>query len=338
MPRSGLLDRKKVHLEKLLALLMAQYDAVSTQRIATIAAGQGVILDEQLKQLEQEIEAAERKLSQFDLAPPLDPVLPAVDPNRRHLALQENLPYIDFKRAMGDFDDVLERFGTPVGAALFLLQNNSSMRGRLCVEQMRESLRKRPAVQVRQCPIMFSDEASPDARGLMHRLAGHFGEASTPDLDQCAQAVIARICGWLQDNSIVFIEVYECDALPAQDLSWFIDHFWVRLVQQLQTISQKYGNVLFVGVLVANGKIRGKLPAELCCTRKQFSREKILELPLQNFKVSDIEGWLTTFAETLFPGIKPPLAERAQIAMRIFNDSRKGEPAMVCQNLMDRFA
>lgn len=334
-------ERKRQVLEKHLAQLYAQYEAAYLQLGRTLSDADKVKIEEEVAHIEQEIEKAEAKLRDLELA--------HGPRSRRHLDWTTHLPKINFSEAVEIFERIVERLDLEEGgAAFFLLQDCHSMGGKWCVARLKEML---DTSDFRYYPIEFSPEARLDERGLLSRLGQYLGCDPFPDeQDQelyleavraYAQTVIRKICTSLQSGTVIFIELKVWDMLCLEErfLPWLLRELWVPLVRDEwpRTMEDYPLAKLFIVVSAHSAFTSGYLPPSLASTADQFDREKIVELPLRAWTPEEIRRWLLKFSGLTDPqiGIKSP--EIKQMAKLIHEASGNGQPMLVYAALMDEF-
>lgn len=248
--------------------------------------------------------------------------------NRKHLTFEQDLQKIDFTQAKEVVKSIISQFDRSGGSASFLLQRNLSMAGRLCLLEIKDELR-RGTRDFKFYPVEFSSNSELSQVGLLKGLAGHLGVELKPDLQESSRIVQERIIRSLQSGSIVFIEIQQWDALPAQRevLCWFLEHFWNPLVAQLPVISNACRRVRLIAVVVVEDELAEDC-LEFCCTQEEFDGQKMIDLPLQDWTVDDILDWLD------YLGI--PVQQSDIIAKRIHKASR-GIPGLICEALRKEF-
>lgn len=152
-------------------------------------------------------------------------------------------------------------------------------------------------------------------------------------MEQYAQTIISKICGLVQSGAIVFIVVNEWDALAAMQefvLRQFLNLFWSPLVNKFPIENKR--RIRFVAVITSRGEILPNCQApSFCCTKAQFSFEKIFELPLRPWKYEEIQDWLEKFSGWDAPQID-------LFARNIYSASMSGIPQLVYQALLQQFS
>jgi hypothetical protein len=235
---------------------------------------------------------------------------------------KEDLPKIDFTKAMKIVDGILQQFGRDGGTALFLMEKSHAMAGTYCVDQIRGIL----GTDAKKCRIQFTPDKGLDERALLDCLAGYFKVTAISDNQQYAQAIVEAICTSSRTQRAVFIDLWQWDELLCQEqvLSWFLEHFWLPLRQRLQVVAQDYRGVRVVAVIVVENELSpecSKLPC-YCTTYKKFDGQKIAKLPLKKWTVEEIQHWLEDYSGM-------PIDKCETRARKIYAKSMKGIPQLV---------
>jgi hypothetical protein len=257
------------------------------------------------------------------------------EPDERFKSLQRDLPKIDFKSAIRDFQAISGGFNNQGGAALFLLQKGLPMGADYCLARIRDLLSEMTAPgNFKSYPVAPTPATPFDTSGLVGGLGSHFGVKVTPEcVEQSLQEIIARICGLVQTGTIVLLEFTGWDYYqPRHHVApWFLERFWNPLISNLPQIAIDYPRVMFVGVLIAEGEIRKRhLPPSIFCTRSSFSSYKILELHLKKCSLEEIREWLARFS-------KLKSAQIDALAETIYN-ATGGKLSLVCEALKKHLA
>ena len=316
---------QKKELEKRQAALHKDYTSANRElNLPSDSVGKNR-LKEQIADLEQEMDEVEAALESLEKS--------EKNPNRCHLQIAEKLPEIDFSKIKRTANKIIEKFGKDGGGAVFLLQNYHAMAGELFTAALREQLQQKTS-DFKHHPIRFTaGEGSLDELGILHRLARRVGVQPIADQEEYITEIIQTICKSVQSGSIVFFELNRWENLVPQEqiLTWFVNQFWQRLINQLPIISKDFRRIRFIAVMTCDKSLPSehlKLPC--FCTQKTFDPTKILHLPLGNWKAVDIEEWLETFS-----GL--PDSEISRMAENIYQSSMKGIPQLARGALLKEF-
>jgi hypothetical protein len=319
-------DLKKQELEEELASLTEGYTAVTKQRRQTRDERDRLILQKQAEDLLKQIEKAEKDLKELENTPN--------NYHQNHLNIHENLPEIDFCQAMDVVDKITDAFGKHGGAALFLLENSYSMAGELLIYKIREKL-ERKTRSFKHIQIEISTNNSYSESGLLTNIAGYFNVPfdEIDNLTQNTQKIIHKIGDSLQSGSVIFFEINKWDCLPEKNrlLSWFTQEFWCSLIDKCKLITQekKLLQVKFITVIDSESHLdEGCLDLSLCCTHDNFNSQKILKLPLSEWRQEDIQEWLEYYS-----GLPEPQINFK--AKQIYAKTMNGIPRMVCNALRE---
>jgi hypothetical protein len=258
------------------------------------------------------------------------------NPNQSYEYVKKQLCRIDFKRAVDIFQTIMKDFGHDGGAMLLLLQQSYPMGAEWLVRRIDDML-KETVYPIHTVSIGFASGMLQNGYGILQRLEEWFPVQNAGDnIEQYTNEIVERICDVVVTKKVIFIELSAWDRLKPQDevLSWFVQEFWSRLVQELHiTIEQKkLHKVHVIAVMVAETRIPTHVVAPHLCHSDTFVSQKILDLPLENWSLEDIQGWLGSFSPLV---TTPEIEEEAQ---RIYDMSGGGIPRLVGDILMDQFA
>jgi hypothetical protein len=314
---------QKQVLEERLASLTAQFMLVNRQMNSERDARSRYLLETQSKELLEESKLVERELEELESS---DNNL-----NQIYLNIKESLPEIDFKEAIKIVEIVTQqyRFSSNGGAALFLLENSYSMAGYLFIDKIREEF-KRKTGHFKYIKVDLSSSSSYDEYGLLERVAGYLKIQckSISNVREFGAEIIQKICQSLQSGSIVFIEINKWDCLQSQEsiIPWFVDNFWIPLIQESKVFikDKELRRVKFVTVIDSEYQLStecNNLP--YYCCGDSFDYQKILKLPLNQWQQDDIQEWLE-----IYTGL--PASKIDAIARNIYLKTMNGIPFMVC--------
>jgi len=251
------------------------------------------------------------------------------NPIQQQFELEKNLTKIDFSEANEIINCIFEQLNRAGGGVLFLLQNSYSMAGDLCLTTIRDRLTQETR-DFKPFPIdLASRHSEENEYGLLNAIAEKLQPIeAVPDLEQYARLIIKKICSSLQSGSVVFFELKKWDDLqsPARLLNWFIDRFWLPLIEELPTIAQNYRKVRFVVVVSAEAPLSEDFQNLPCCDRHNFDCRRMLELPLDCWTQDEIADWLD-----MYSGLPANRIDR--LARRIYRISNEGIPELVRSKL-----
>jgi hypothetical protein len=301
------LKLKKASLEKQVALLEEQYQAVSNEAIYQNDPATKVILENKADQLLKECVAKQNELEQINnrlaLLEAQAGKLNSTQPqNRLHLHWEEHLPKIDFAK-VGKLMPGIIRHEPQGEAALFLLQDSYRMCGDLCLRNVTDYLAKLSAEPPRRIEIGFSEFETPSAQEFLRRIGKYIEIPSGADLDSLPAAIIEKICGGLGNAGIVMIELKIREGLEAYEefVEWFLCAFWEPLVNRLPQITTDRRYVKLIALIHVRASVPKKALGLYRCTAKEFKRAKLLDLPLEKWKLKDIQAWLFTYSGLAHP-------------------------------------
>jgi hypothetical protein len=306
-----------------------EYKTLSEQIVFEVNPVNQVRLERQMRGIEVEMETLEESINLLDRSKQC---------SQKVLSdWEEDLPKIDFRKAIAAFHKIQQQFGENVGMALFLLQNSHSMGGEWCLRRIRDLL-SCDSSDFRRIPIQFPFYDTIDEAGLLDRLSKYFGiECPQCDLQHHTDLVIKKIRSSIQMGSIILLELSVGIPVSLNDrfFPWLLHEFWGPLVRELTGLGQDAPLARFVLIILVNNVIPPELIEPFCC-RGEFNPEKIVELLLERWEEGEIRNWLITFS-----GLKTRL-NRDQIssmARGIYLTSNSGEPnsvyTLLIRNLAD---
>jgi inactive STAND/Effector-associated domain 9 len=318
--------------KKRLNSLVKQYEAAYNQLSSTLNATDTVIINNQIKDLETEINKLESEIDNLKLRSH------QIDSSKFHSQYlrnwKEKFPEIDFEKTNQILESTFKKFKNQEGAALFLLQNSSSMGGNLCIKNIKSKLQGMGSWYPPH-KYEFSSLQEANIIGFLNSLAQSFPVQHCDNIPTYTDEIINKIYASLSSGDIFLIEIDIRD-LNSQHivLDWFVQQFWCKLLGRLPEISQKKRFIRFVAVLSIRGSIPKDLLSDLCCKSNKFDSKKFLDLPLKKWTDKEIKNWLFNFSGLGAPpiGVTPQQIER--MAENIYLDANKGEPYGVYNKLI----
>jgi len=206
------------------------------------------------------------------------------------------------------------------------LQESLSMSGDLCLQRIRDEFKGGTGNFMPYDLEFYSGEAL-NEYGWLEKLGGYFGLTASSRPEELAKSVIDKVCQPLKSGSTVFLEIRKWDDLPCQEetLAWFIEHFWIPLVECLND-RKRYPRVKFIAVIVVDAELSPACFEKKCLCEIETAPFRWRQLPLRNWTQEEIQEWLECY-----PGIGNPRS--INLSQRFFRASRQGIPIMVCQAL-----
>jgi hypothetical protein len=313
--------------ENYLQTLTNQYKALYQQLSGNLSEADKVSIKEQIDHKQEEIQKVSAEIDALrQTGAPGNKAYRAYS-----LQWEEHFPKINFSRSKKIIDDVFKPFEDQRGAALFLLQQNRSMRGDLCIQHIKSVLQSLGTWQA-PATFEFMPHRPTNPSDFLKSLASRFEIQSIAE-DPTLMEVIRGICQSLQSGNVLLIQVEVYCVDPRDNfLVWFIQQFWQPLINEVAVLDQERPLIRVVSVIsVGNIVPRECLPAELCCTTKKFHPQKLLELPLQKWTEKEICTWLFKFSNLTAVGLKRSDIET--MAKNIYLVS-EGRPSEVYSELM----
>jgi hypothetical protein len=302
---------------------VAEYEALNEEYDNALDAQQKAILQRRIIEMEVELKALDQRLDQG-----------------KEPSVLDKLHYIDFKKPVEEFKQLLESWGRQGGSSVLVLQDSSAMGGDLLIRRLQEELRNQSS-KFRYLPVGFSEDNNLDELGLLRRLSNHLGvEGGSGNLDETLDAVLEKLCASICTRSVVLVEISQWHKLPSQSqvFSWICTEFYPQLAAKLSRIvSEKSWRKVYIFLVIISDDL---FPVE--CTKvvnilgacEENSSENICEgifqVCLENWSKDDIEDWLE------FTGL--PDDKLDSTAMRLFARSRQGIPLLVRDSIEKEFS
>jgi hypothetical protein len=270
----------------------------------------------------------------------LEAMIRALDqPKQRSHRLESQLHKMDFLNLVRLVRRFIEAETSRFQAGLLLLQRCVPMSGRLAVRRVREVLSQSTGSgRFRAVQVSFRVGDRHDPASLLRCLARELavdidGFDPTEQIDRIADT----ICGSLQGGSILLLEIGQCDYLASYHpggLQWLVVEFWQRFLSRLQeSASRLPGRVIVLGLVLIDAELPdGCLPTEHCCTHDVFAQERLMEVELEPWTISDIENWLTSFAAE---SRACPQEHISAMAEAIHRASAGGLPSLIANQILE---
>jgi inactive STAND len=328
-PNKDLISIKEARLK----FLLRQLEAAYKQLDETLNAIDQLTINQQIKKLELEIEQRQTEIDNLKVRSSHQ-----IDSSKFQSQYlrnwKEEFHKIDFEKTNQILESTFKKFKKQEGAALFLLQNSSSMGGDLCIKNIKSKLQ---GMGNWYPPHKYEFSSCQEANiiGFLNSLAQSFPVQPCDNIPTYTDEIINKIYASLSSGDIFLIEIDIRD-LNSQHivLDWFVQQFWCKLLGRLPEISQKKRFVRFVAVLSIHDSIPKDLLSDLCCKTHKFDSKKFLDLPLKKWSNEEIKNWLFNFSRLTAPpiGFTPEQIER--MAENIHRRT-KGEPDRVYKELMN---
>lgn len=323
----GQLARKQEEL----AAIEADLETVSTKK-------QELKLQKDAEQILQEIEELGKNLSGIDVDSDESTV--------RATALDDTLRKVDFRDAKDIALGLKTAFDVNQdGFALLLLQRTTLQMGDYCRDEILSTifgcyvnvdLQKEKTSSYRLCVADFAHGGTTTVGtplGFLETISGQIGCPTSLDVTGLSQKFRESLCGCLRSGDRVLILVKDWHRLtePQSFLSWFIEEFWKPLVSEIKhSVIPEYGRIKVVAVLTSSGQIEPKYLSEVSlCTLASFNPHHLIDIPLPNWSVEDIEGWLMD--------VQKLKRSDSRILAQQIHDESEGKPHTVCSTLKNKY-
>lgn len=316
-------ERKREALNKREAALVMRRQAAEDQLNGTINAADREPLKRQIESFDKELEEIEIERNRM--------AAKSSDPNRRYLNFEEKIHLIDFsevREILGGFVGQAKEDGA---AGLFLIQNSNALGGKWCVELVRQELRQ-STLNYKPYPIGFTKNDRLDEMTILDKLADRFAVSPVVGgADVYATEIINRICRSISTNSAVFIEINNWDYFCGNDrtFNWFIEQFWLRLVQAFRVHEKRRKAKLIVALITSRPVPKHLLQAH-CCDDANPMAEKLRSLPLRTWLRQEVEDFLDSGVFSWSNGLT--VSEMTDL---IYESSQGGQPFLVYEALRE---
>ncbi len=340
--REALAARQKALDAQLAALVLDQVAAIG-QISRTLDDVEANRLQRKVDYLQEKIEQLNGNLDQKSFA--------EGDYNERHQKWESKLALLDSHRAFREFQRSYDRLDQQDGAGLYVLRNNRSMAGKLCIERIWKHICEQTGEPRRYSVGFSAGSGTPDH--LLRSLSEYINEPYVPftearskpstqaldrpsmpqeDLEHYCDTLINTIGDSLRNGYALLIELKQCDFFCRQPhMTWFMDQFWATIQHKLQEIATRgeYSAIKIIVIMLFDGDLpHTQLPSTLCLSTGKLDPEKIVELPLSNWTRADIEKWLRNH-----PGLSNPRI--AEIIDVICGHNRSITPLHAYHALLD---
>lgn len=319
-----------------ISTLLERLAAVESDLASASSSESQLTLEKRAVEILKQISGWEDKLDELDSKDQ--------DPNVRDRRLEKTLQKIDFVEAKKAAGLIKEKLNQTGGSVLFLLRRSKRQMGRYCIEEVLDVIMAEQIIEgqiigdFRRYSVDLGSAISHyNECEFLIRLASYFGLEASTDWVALSQQLRDRIRSSIDQGTTIFLEIKSLDDLLEQEffLGWFIEEFWKPLMDEVVAVSQKYRSK-FIVALIADSQILSDCSPDYFCHIRQFDCYKMLELPLPNWTVDDIQDWLMRF-RTLSTVMKEKTdAELKTMAKKIHRDS-EGTPESVCVSLREQF-
>lgn len=214
--------------------------------------------------------------------------------------VQTRLISMDYRHSKEYFGRVSNKVETSGGAAALFLNEAYRLRGDILTQHIEDTLTNQ-GQDIIDYPIEFFPGEPKNQEALLAKILGYLGEAEPAQPEQA----IAKICQSLQIGSIRVFKIHNWDELqdPYAVLKWFLDCFWLPLIECCQRHCQKEQLVkvqLFALIIcqandseILNQPYYAKHDRyDPCNVRRE---ESIVHLPLSCWTEAEIKDWMCRF-------------------------------------------
>jgi len=317
-----------------LEALWQDYEAAIKQSTTALAASDRNKAEREAEEIYKKIEKLDSKLKSLELTPADNPVATSKsDAARIQEKLRSNLHRIDFKELEKTIKIILRDHQDGGCAALLLFQESDKRGGQWCAARIRELLQGvTDEGKFREIPVEFKSSDQANGIELLRRIGHYLGiEAKSHEsMNSFSQDVINRLCGSLQNGSVVMIKCQRCDDILS-DLDEFcqiLENFWRNMVSELEVVSKQCCEVKIITLLFTDKPLPDDNLVDYCCTIEQFQKNKLLKLPQEEWTQEDIRVWVARYW-----GLRLNTIEINRMAKNIY-ESAGGLPIVVAHKLL----
>ncbi|TAN89311.1 MAG: hypothetical protein EYR95_15950 [Phormidium sp. SL48-SHIP] len=211
--------------------------------------------------------------------------------------ISKKLIFLDYYKSRKYFGEISEKFTESVGAAALLLNGAYRLRGDIMSQYIEDTLAAQGS-DFQVFPIEFAPGEPKDRDALLYKILGYLGESEPATPEQA----IAKICQSLQLGSIRVFKIHNWDDLqdPYSVLKWFLDCFWLPLIERCQSHCQQEDLVnvklfLLIACQANDPEILQQPyyaecniydPCNVCCEKS------LVHLPLFPWTKEQIKNWM----------------------------------------------
>lgn len=237
----------------------------------------------------------------------------------------ESLCLIDFKKAMEIFNKIQGQFDDEGDVALFFIEEYIIKRGNLCLIRFKDLIQS----EKYRAQINYWQFESNNFQILINKIAGKNGII---EQDLTMEHLIEKIGNSFHDNYTLFIEI-TCDIKDKDEIETFIHRliheFWQPLRKKIKQVTEEFEGIKVVAVIVSYfSEISSSNSLSNYFNNHDeydfFARDKLVNIPLENWTQNDIYQWLITIDDSLGK------RKRKKIAQEICEKTIDGAPNNIC--------
>lgn len=322
-------------------------------------------LEEELAAVESDLETAAREVDRMRLEKEAERLLEKIDQTEAKLvecdaeapeqhvrdrSFEKAMQKINFVKAKESAARIRKNLSQEGGAVLFFLQQTKMQMGHFCVEEVLNVILGDVIIDgqivgaYRRYSVDFDSAISQfNEVEFLIRLASYFNVEALVDANELSKQIREQIRASIDNGMTIFLEIKSLDELLEQEefLTWFIKDFWTPLIDEVSAVAKEFKSK-FIVALIADSQIlpdctSPDYPLEFFCEEGDFDCYKLINLPLPNWSLDDIQDWLIRFYP-LSPKLQQEKkAELKRIAKKVHRDSGNGIPQNVCINIKELF-
>lgn len=208
-----------------------------------------------------------------------------------------SIDYCHSKQYFGKISNQVEKSG---GAAALFLNDAYRLRGDILTQYIEDTLTNQ-GQDIIDYPIEFFPGEPKNQEALLSKILGYLGETEPAKPEQA----IAKICQSLQIGSIRVFKIHNWDELqdPYAVLKWFLDCFWLPLIECCQKHCQKEQlvKVQLFALIICQANDSEILNQPYYAKHDRYDpcnvrcEESIVHLPLSCWTEAEIRDWMCHF-------------------------------------------
>lgn len=301
-------------------------------------------LYEQLEEIEEQIETLESSLSETSSKNDSD-----YPRNQQEINFEEALSKLDFDKPLATFNQIPVHFNQDRNIPLFFVEDSFDKKGELYLKRLKFNLT--PVYRESFCEhtVQYnSGNLEAVIQGIGHKFGVQKKDLTSEDY---INSVITKICNSLQSNSVLFIEIIECNLCDETDVTTFVDiflpsftnKFWNPLQKEIKNIAQAYYGIKVIVMMSSEYNLNlseklsmKKIEIGLDINYKKteyyyFQRDDLLNILLENWSFEDVSQWLQKYCHGGF---------QIDTIEEIVNDiyrKTNGSPVKICYDLQQQW-
>lgn len=265
--------------------------------------------------------------------------------NQQELSFEESLCELDFDKPVATFNQIPVQFNKSKDTKipLFFLEDSFDKKGELYLKRLKSNLT--PAYRNSFCEHSVQYDSG-NVEAVIQGIGHKFGvERKDLNFEEYINLVITKICDSLQSNSVLFIEIIECNLRDETDIKTCVDmflpsftnKFWNPLQKEIENIAQAYYGIKVIVMMSSeyNLNLKEKLSMnKIDCPKTEyyyFRRDDLLNIILENWSSEDVRQWLKKYCHRGFT------IDKIEEIIKDIDIKTDGSPVKICYDLQQRW-